>query len=246
MTSTHSDTITAQPPPPPAADTLDDIFGSSPPPSSSFERDHVPAPEAAVPAAAAEPSDLPSLRRQHVTTGYRDGISLSKGEHVQDGFDAGFPVGAQLGMRAGTVLGILEGVLRGYESKAGGGAVKKLPSTSRGGKSTDRAQGQGQGKESEIEILRREQREKLLKIYQRALKELEVQAVFNGLEDMGEKEQEKPETQLGRKGDGVVSSWEGRVKVAEWEVNMDALEEKEKEKEKAGATATPDDEGEQS
>ena len=245
MTSTHPDTVTAQPPPPPpTADTLDDIFGSSPPPPSSLERDHVPGPEAAAPAAA-EPSDLPSLRRQHVTTGYRDGISLSKGEHVQDGFDAGFPVGAQLGMRAGTVLGILEGVLRGYESKVGGGAVKKLPSSTRGGKSTDRTQGQGQGKESEIGILRREQRERLLKIYQRALKELEVQAVFNGLEDMGDKDQEKPEIQLGRKGDGIVSSWEGRVKVAEWEVNMAALEMKEKE-EATAATATPDDEGEQS
>ncbi|OJJ84320.1 Yae1 family protein [Aspergillus glaucus CBS 516.65] len=239
MTSTHSDTVTAQPPPP-AADILDDIFGSSPPQPSSLERDSVP---------AAEPSDLPSLRRQHVTTGYRDGISLSKGEHVQDGFDAGFPVGAQLGMRAGTVLGIMEGVLRGYESKVGGGAVKKLPSTTRGGKSTGRAQGQGQGQgkeESEIEILRREQREKLLKIYQRALNELEVQAVFNGLEDTGDKDQEKPETQLGRKGDGVVSSWEGKVKVAEWERNMEALEMKKEEAAAATATATPDNKGEQS
>lgn len=245
MTSTHSDTVTAQPP---AADILDDIFGSSPPPSSSIERDSAPDAEATAPAAAAEPSDLPSLRRQHVTTGYRDGISLSKGEHVQDGFDAGFPVGAQLGMRAGTVLGILEGVLRGYESKVGGGAVKKLPTT-RGGKSTDRAQAQGQGQEKEesgIEVLRREQREKLLKIYQRALKELEVQAVFNGLEDTGDKNQEKAETQLGRKGDGVVSSWEEKVTVAEWERNMEALEMKKEEAAAAMATATPDDEGEQS
>ncbi|EYE96093.1 Yae1 family protein [Aspergillus ruber CBS 135680] len=247
MTSAHSDPATAQPPP--AADILDDIFGSSPPPSSSIERDNDPDAEATAPAAAAEPSDLPSLRRQHVTTGYRDGISLSKGEHVQDGFDAGFPVGAQLGMRAGTVLGILEGVLRGYESKVGGGAVKKLPSTTRGGRSTDRAQGQvqGQGKvELEVEILRREQREKLLKIYQRTLKELEVQAVFNGLEDTGDKDQEKAEIQLGRKGDRVVSSWEGKVKVAEWERNMEALEMKKEEATAATATATPDDEGEQS
>lgn len=168
---------------------------------------------------------------------------------MQDGFDAGFPVGAQLGMRAGTVLGILEGVLRGYESKVGGGAVKKLPSTTRGGRSTDRAQGQvqGQGKvELEVEILRREQREKLLKIYQRTLKELEVQAVFNGLEDTGDKDQEKAEIQLGRKGDRVVSSWEGKVKVAEWERNMEALEMKKEEATAATATATPDDEGEQS
>lgn len=56
-------------------------------------------------------TDLPAVRRQHVTAGYRDGISSAKHAHVQHGFDAGFPVGAQLGMRAGVVLGVLEGVV---------------------------------------------------------------------------------------------------------------------------------------
>ena len=120
MTSTHSDTTAAmhdnphqsQSPTTTTVDnSLDDIFGSSPPPSSGI---NPPLPTET----PAEPSDLPSLRRQHVTAGYRDGISVSKGEHVQNGFDAGFPVGGQLGMRAGTVLGILEGVLRGYECRA--------------------------------------------------------------------------------------------------------------------------------
>ena len=112
ITSTHSDTTAAmhnddqQPATTTTDNSLDDIFGSSPPASNGALDQNHPAD------VSAEPSDLPSLRRQHVTAGYRDGISTSKGQYVQDGFDAGFPVGAQLGMRAGTVLGVLEGVLR--------------------------------------------------------------------------------------------------------------------------------------
>ena len=225
MTSTHSDTTAAmhehphqsQSPTTTTVDnSLDDIFGSSPPPSSEIK----PPLPAETPA---EPSDLPSLRRQHVTAGYRDGISASKGEHVQNGFDAGFPVGGQLGMRAGTVLGILEGVLRGYESRA---VVKKqLPAAARG-QSSDA--GAGAARESEEQMgLRRNQRERVFKIHQRALKELEVQSVFGVMEDNGD--EEKPEAQLARKGDKVISKLEDRLRVAHWEENMEALEMKEKE-----------------
>lgn len=229
MTSTHSDTTAAmhnnphqsQSPTTSTVDnSLDDIFGSSPPPSSGI---NPPLPTET----PAEPSDLPSLRRQHVTAGYRDGISVSKGEHVQNGFDAGFPVGGQLGMRAGTVLGILEGVLRGYESRA---VVKKqLPAAAAArGNSTGAGANAGAGRESEEQReLQRNQRERVLKIYQRALKELEVQSVFGVMEDNGD--EEKPEAQLARKGDKVISKLEDRVRVAHWEENMEALEEKEKE-----------------
>ena len=58
-----------------------------------------------------EPSDLPSLRRQHVTAGYRDGVTVMKMAHVQDGFDGGYPVGAEMGVRVGIVLGVLEGIV---------------------------------------------------------------------------------------------------------------------------------------
>ncbi|WEW60273.1 Essential protein Yae1, N terminal [Emydomyces testavorans] len=69
-----------------------------------------------------EPSELPSLRRQHHTAGYRDGLVAAKHAHVQRGFDAWFPVGAQLGVRAGVVLGVLEGMGRCASNAGGAGA----------------------------------------------------------------------------------------------------------------------------
>ncbi|KAI9374076.1 hypothetical protein BJX61DRAFT_499965 [Aspergillus egyptiacus] len=193
---------------------LDDIFGSSPP-------DH----HQPQPPATAEPSELPSLRRQHVTAGYRDGISASKAQHVQRGFDAGFPVGAQLGMRAGTILGIIEGMLKGYES-APGSAVGRKPNQKSVAATVDAS-----GKEAEE--LRNVQREQVLKLYRQAVKELSVQAVFAGMDGLehsgeeGEEEKQKPEEQLLRKGDAVLAEWEERVRVAAWEENtMDVLEAK--------------------
>ena len=74
-------------------DNLDDIFSDDPLPS-------------------AQPlSDLPALRRQHVTAGYREGLSLAKAKTIQSGFDSGYPSGVELGMRVGRVLGVLEGVI---------------------------------------------------------------------------------------------------------------------------------------
>ncbi|KAA8645817.1 Yae1 family protein [Aspergillus tanneri] len=181
---------------------LDDIFGSSPPHETELQNP----PRDQYPLSTVEPSELPFLRRQHVTAGYRDGISASKGEHVQRGFDAGFPVGAQLGMRAGTVLGILEGVIRGYESRASSAVVKKqLPQRTEGSSSVrgnvDNDNDNGLDEDG--------------------MKELSVQSVFGTLEGG---EDEKPETQLARKGDVAVSKWENRVMVSHWEENMDALQ----------------------
>ncbi|RHZ50192.1 Yae1 family protein [Aspergillus thermomutatus] len=207
----------------PQANSLDDIFGSSPP----HENDTIPQrPSRQAP----EPSDLPSLRRQHVTAGYRDGVSAAKGEHVQHGFDAGFPIGAQLGMRAGTVIGIIEGLLRGFESRAASRAVKK-PLQRRDGPSTE------QGTEAD-EAARQAKREQLLRLYQKAVKELDVRSVFAGLDGTFVSEegstrknegQEKPEVVLRRKGDAVISQWEDQARVAHWEENMAALEPKEDE-----------------
>lgn len=192
-----------------AADSsLDDIFGSSPP-----------QPEQRPPQAPAhstvEPSELPSLRRQHVTAGYRDGISASKSDHVQHGFDAGFPVGAQLGMRAGTILGIIEGVLKGYDSSPATG-VKKPGQKSETTTSTSK----------EADEARRAQRDKLLNLYRKAEKGLDVQAVFAGLDGKEfEGKEEKPETTLLKKGEVALADWEKKVPVAAWEENvMDVLE----------------------
>ena len=204
--------------PPNNTDSLDDIFGSTPP-------DHnIPLTTTTTTPQTNEPSDLPSLRRQHVTAGYRDGLTASKGQHVQEGFDAGFPVGAQLGMRAGTVLGILEGLIRGYEGKPSSGVVKKQPP--RGATAT--ATGQNDEERERAQEMRRQKRERILKIYRDAVKELEVQGVFSGLDGnaiMGEgQEKKKPQDELQKIGERVIAKWEERVSVAKWEENMEALE----------------------
>ncbi|CAL5866052.1 uncharacterized protein PFLUO_LOCUS259 [Penicillium psychrofluorescens] len=220
MTSTHSDAVD---------NSLDDIFGSSPPPERRDERVWN-NPDSN---ATAEPSDLPSLRRQHVTAGYRDGVSASKSEHVQRGFDAGFPVGAQLGMRAGTVLGILEGILHGLEDRSSSGVVKKPPPQ---GMSMSTEISTDDSTSVEMAEARRKKKEQVLSLYQMAVKELDVQSVFTGAEAGSpatiEKTGERAETQLAQKGDAVIARWEERVAVPQWEENMEALEEKEKEKEK--------------
>lgn len=207
----------------PQTNSLDDIFGSSPPhEGEKFSQ------QASI--EAPEPSDLPSLRRQHVTAGYRDGVSAAKGEHVQHGFDAGFPIGAQLGMRAGTVIGIIEGLLRGFESPTASRAVKKPLQRKE----------EGQGVEpDEAEAARQAKREQLLRLYQKAVKELEVRSVFAASEEESTRDnggQEKPEVVLRRKGDAVISQWEEQVRVAHWEENMAALEPKEDEKRASTST----------
>ncbi|KIW88714.1 uncharacterized protein Z519_10760 [Cladophialophora bantiana CBS 173.52] len=58
-------------------------------------------------------SDIPSLRRQHMTDGYREGLSVAKARVMQRGFDAGYPLGVELGLRVGKVLGVLEGIIHG-------------------------------------------------------------------------------------------------------------------------------------
>ncbi|KAL9050759.1 MAG: hypothetical protein Q9162_006438 [Coniocarpon cinnabarinum] len=61
-----------------------------------------------------EPSELPSLRRQHITLGYRAGLSDRKDDpkRAQEGFDTGFPIGAEVGIRVGFVIGCLRELAR--------------------------------------------------------------------------------------------------------------------------------------
>jgi len=56
-------------------------------------------------------SDLPSMRRQHMTDGYREGLAIGKAKVMQKGFDDGYPIGVKIALRVGKVLGCLEGVL---------------------------------------------------------------------------------------------------------------------------------------
>ncbi|OJJ44248.1 hypothetical protein ASPZODRAFT_71843 [Penicilliopsis zonata CBS 506.65] len=220
MTSTHSDgqTIVHQ-------DTLDDIFGSSPPRGDGIINDQdggqgLPREQQqAALSGNVEPSDLPSLRRQHVTAGYRDGVAESKGQHIQAGFDAGYAVGARLGMRAGTVIGILEGIVRGYDGK-NGTIRKQQPGTA--GESTATTEA--------AKKTRQEKREEILRRYRAAVRELDMHAVFAGSDTptaaplQGDEKSEKPEVQLGARGDAVVAKWETQVNVPLWEANMDTLE----------------------
>lgn len=208
---------------------LDDIFGSSP---DDHDREHVlerhhtydvpPSTQA-----TAEPSDLPSLRRQHVTAGYRDGIATSKSEHVQRGFDAGYPVGAQFGLRVGTILGILEGLVGGLESTSSkAGPVKKRAV---GTKQVEEDQDKGETKLRIIKI------ERLKELYRHALKDLDVEALFGGLkaEDTNGADKEtaeefteesKPENRLREKAEPVVARWEKSVNVTKWEESMEEVE----------------------
>lgn len=210
---------------------LDDIFGSSPDDhdyeySLGRNQNHDILPSTQPTASAAEPSDLPSLRRQHVTAGYRDGIATSKSEHVQRGFDAGYPVGAQFGLRVGTILGILEGLVGGLESTSSkAGPVKKR---SVGNKQAEDAD-EGAGKEQ------REKIERLKELYKHALEGLDVEALFGRLKaedtdgaDKGTAEDftegSKPENRLREKAEPVVAKWEKLVNVTKWEENLEAVE----------------------
>lgn len=96
-------------------DPLDDVFGSapsSPAPGINQNEDgfEFPSPPAAETRRdIQDPSDIPRLRSVHVTNGYREGLSASKEQHVQAGFDEGYSLGAELGLKVGWVLGVLEG-----------------------------------------------------------------------------------------------------------------------------------------
>ncbi|EXJ85561.1 hypothetical protein A1O1_05925 [Capronia coronata CBS 617.96] len=63
-------------------------------------------------------SDVPSLRRQHMTDGYREGLSVGKARVMQAGFDAGYPYGVEIGLRVGRLLGVLEGIVSAATSAA--------------------------------------------------------------------------------------------------------------------------------
>ena len=63
---------------------------------------------------SSHPSDVPRLRQIHATAGYREGISTSKSESLQLGFDEGYSLGATFGSRIGYLLGVLNGLTAAY------------------------------------------------------------------------------------------------------------------------------------
>lgn len=77
----------------------DDVWGSA------DENDHI--------------SSQAPLKREHFKNGYRDGITETKEEALQLGFDDGYPVGAVIGQQVGLILGTLQGLgLRDLEKAA--------------------------------------------------------------------------------------------------------------------------------
>lgn len=88
---------TYSPPPTPPSSNHSPLYPSSPSLTSTS------------PQLNALPSDLPTVRRQHTTDGYRAGLDAGKSDPViaQAGFDQGYPLGIGLGMRAGFLLGAL-------------------------------------------------------------------------------------------------------------------------------------------
>ncbi|KAF2643501.1 hypothetical protein P280DRAFT_467528 [Massarina eburnea CBS 473.64] len=89
------------PPTPPHNDPLDDIYGSEPS-SPVLSSQNLSRPEEIL-------SDLPSRQRALDTDAYREGLSNSKGQFVQEGFDEGYSLGANIGLLVGYVIGVLQG-----------------------------------------------------------------------------------------------------------------------------------------
>lgn len=54
--------------------------------------------------------DIPRLRREHHTAGYREAIAIFKDQHLQEGFDFGYPFGSVVGLEVGEILGTLQGL----------------------------------------------------------------------------------------------------------------------------------------
>lgn len=103
-----------------APELFDDVFGSAPSsPTRTDDNLSRTTTRVAGPSTSQHPSDIPRLRSTHVTSGYREGVAVSKEKYVQKGFDEGYSLGAELALKAGQCLGILEGLLDGLPSAAG-------------------------------------------------------------------------------------------------------------------------------
>ncbi|KAK5035370.1 Essential protein Yae1, N terminal [Exophiala sideris] len=144
-------------------------------------------------------SDVPSVRRQHMTDGYREGLSVGKASVMQAGFDAGYPFGVEAGLRVGTVLGVLEGVIAG---------VRKNITTT-----TVTANGGG---DAVADVAFAKDGAFLKDLYDRASRELSISELMKGMDDekidrMGQPHSQGQETGaqgLPREIEEVLVRWE--------------------------------------
>lgn len=195
-----------------AANHLDDVFGASPPHSTaitsathtgagfdhftqtSSDQQYTPDPDVERRIAGLnETSEIPLLRRQHITSGYRDGVASAKSGSIQAGFDEGYPVGANLGLRVGIVLGSLEGLAAGFEVQRRGGKKLKI--------------NEGE-KEGEVGVDIGGERNVFLEMLKAARRELAVEKAFEGIGEVGE---------------GGNATWKGEETVRTWEEKVRTL-----------------------
>lgn len=108
----NTTTVDERPTTPTPVDPLDDVFGSAPSSPVILDHDANRGGDSTLINGSqhAEHSDIPRLRSIHVTNGYREGIAVSKEQHIQAGFDEGFTLGGEIGVKVGWYLGILEGI----------------------------------------------------------------------------------------------------------------------------------------
>lgn len=124
-------------------------------------------------------SDVPSLRRQHMTSGYREGLSVGKAQVMQAGFDAGYPFGVEIGLRVGTVLGALEGILAALTATA----AKKGVGSSHPSGASDASTGMGgKGKGQDV-AHEAGQVDFVRKLSNRAQAELQITEMMKSLDD---------------------------------------------------------------
>jgi len=94
-------------------DNLDDVWGDDGGDGSDTGSIRI---SASATTSGVHPSDMPRLQQEHTTAGYRDGVTVSKAQSVQAGFDEGFGLGATIGGIAGQLLGVLEGLVSAVQA----------------------------------------------------------------------------------------------------------------------------------
>ncbi|KAM7222531.1 hypothetical protein V8F06_002025 [Rhypophila decipiens] len=102
-------------------------------------------------------SDIPRLKQEHTTAGYRDGVTIAKAASVQAGFDEGYGLGATIGAHAGRLLGLLQGLVGALSSNS------------------NPASGSGSGKDGEDP---ENESARLQALLETATKELNVLSIF--------------------------------------------------------------------
>lgn len=77
------------------SNSYDDFWGSDSDDNSTFKANE-------------ESIEIRKLRARHSKRGYLDGLTYSKEENLQAGFNTSFPEGCDLGLKVGLILGTLQ------------------------------------------------------------------------------------------------------------------------------------------